>query len=145
MMYMNRIWCISRVATAVELAEKLTQRTWCCCTGFELDGYLWLNDSTGENGAQEYAVVRKPTDDDPHFWQVESITASWCSESELLRCIHDVQGGIAATEIASGPVVVAKSLADLSAALGVNDRPQSFIVHPRVETPEQHGRCHHCA
>jgi hypothetical protein len=145
MMHKNRVWCIAPVATAEELAEKLTQHTWCCCTGFDLDGYLWLNDATCEDGAQEYAVVRKPTADDPHYSQVESITASWCSMLQLLRYIQDVQSGTAATEIAAGPVVVAKSIADLSVALGVNDQPPAYVVCPRIETPEQHGRCRHCA
>jgi hypothetical protein len=145
MMHNNRVWCVARVATAEELAEKLTQCTWCCCSGFELGGYLWLNDATCEDGAQEYAVVRKPTDAEPHYRQVESITASWCSAVQLLQYIHDVQLGSATIGCGAGPVVVAKSLADLSLALGVNDQPQAYVVHPRIETPEQHGRCPHCA
>ena len=144
-MHNNRVWCVALVATAEELAEKLTKGTWCCCSGFELDGYLWLNDATFEDGAQEYAVVRKPTDADPQYRQVESITASWCSQEELLLYIQAVHQGIAATKGAAGPVVVATSLADLSAALGANDRPAAYIVHPRIETPAQHGRCSYCA
>jgi len=145
MMHTNRIWCIARVATAEELAEKLTQHTWCCCSGFELNGYVWLNDATCEDGAQEYAVVRKPTDADPQYRQVESITASWCSQEQLLRYIQDVHSGSPATDCVAGPVVVVCSLADLSIALGVNDQPPGYIVHPTVETPEQHRRCRHCA
>ena len=44
---------------------------------------LWLNDSTGPDGAQEYAVVREED-----LMQVESIPASWCSEDELIHYAH---------------------------------------------------------
>jgi hypothetical protein len=36
----------------------LTETSWFCCTGFELDGYRYLNDSTSPDGAQEFAVVK---------------------------------------------------------------------------------------
>jgi hypothetical protein len=42
-----------------ELALKLTRQNLTSCTGFERAGYLFLNDSTGPDGAQEYAVFRK--------------------------------------------------------------------------------------
>lgn len=145
MMHENRVWCVVPVKTAEELAEKLTQHTWCCCSGFELEGYLWLNDATGPDGAQEYAVVRKPTADDPHYRQVESITASWCTEPQFLRYIREVQSGTPSDAVDSGPVVVARSVAELSAALGSQQRPQGYVVQPTLETPEQHGRCPHCA
>ena len=145
MMHKNRVWCVAPVVTAEELAEKLTQYTWCCCNGFELDGYLWLNDATSPDGAQEYAVVRKPTAADPHYSQVESITASWCTNLQMLRYIREVQSGAASPAIDSGPVIVARSVAELSAALGGEQRPPSNIFHPTLETPEQHGRCPHCA
>lgn len=145
MMHKDRIWCVAPIATAEELAEKLTQGTWCCCSGFELNGYVWLNDATCEDGGQEYAVVRKPTDADPHYRQVESITASWCSQEELLRYIHNVQSGTPAIECVDGLVVVATSLADLSAALGTDVNWPGLVVHPTLQTSEQHGRCPHCA
>ncbi len=109
MLHKNRIWCVVPVETAEELAEKLTQYSWCCCNGFELDNYLWLNDATGADAAQEYACVRKPTAEDPHYRQVESITASWCTTQQMLRYIHDVQNDSTSTMTSSGPVVVARS------------------------------------
>lgn len=144
-MHKDRVWCVAPVASAEELAEKLTQYSWCCCCGFELDGYLWLNDATGGDGAQEYACVRKPTTNDPQYRQVESITASWCTKLEMLRYIHDVQSGTTSAATSTGPVVVAKSAAEFSAALCGKEKPQARIVHPTIETPKQHGRCHHCA
>jgi hypothetical protein len=145
MMHNTRIWCIRPVATAEELAEKLTQSTWCCCTGFELGGYVWLNDAMCEDGAQEYAVVRKPTDADPNYRQVESITASWRSQELLLRYIRDVQSGTPAIHCVPGSIVPVTSLADIADALGADHRPANFIVHPTLETPEHHGRCRYCA
>ena len=50
MMHTERIWSVTPVTSQDELAEKLSQ-SWCCCTGFELDGFLWLNDATGPDGA----------------------------------------------------------------------------------------------
>ena len=145
-MHKNRVWCVAPIASAEELAEKLTQSTWCCCSDFELDGYLWPNDATCEDGAQEYAVVWKPTDADPNYRQVESITASWCSQSELLRYIHDVHSGIAVKEFDVRPEnVTVKSVAGLMFALGANDQQMDSVVCPKIETPEQHGRCPHCA
>lgn len=57
MMHKNRRWCVANVDSAEELADKLANYSWCCCCGFELDGILWLNDATGVDGAQEYAVA----------------------------------------------------------------------------------------
>ena len=59
MMHQRRRWCVSSVATAEELAEKL-HRTWTLCTGFFVSThprYLFLNDATHEDGAAEFGVV----------------------------------------------------------------------------------------
>lgn len=120
MFFETRRWCITSVASVEDLAEKLTQHTWCCCNGFALGGYWFLNDSTGPDRAQEYAVVKiagpsgKPM-------QVESLTISWCTYDQVLDYIR-------------------RSIA------GEYDRA-SFVrvVDPCIETHEQHGRCQHCA
>ena len=82
MMHNRRRWCVSAVATAEELAEKLTQHTWTLCTGFFVPThphYLFLNDATHEDGAGEFGVVAGGMDG-PHI-QIESITFSWCTMS----------------------------------------------------------------
>jgi len=145
MMHTNRAWCVARVDSAEQLVEKLTQYSWCCCTGFELGNYLWLNDATSEDGAQEYSCVRKPTEDDPHYRQVESITVSWCKPRELIGYIESIHGEAEPPSIDSGPVVVARSNSDVVAALGDQSQPKHIVVKPRIETPEQHGRCPYCA
>jgi hypothetical protein len=145
MMHNNRVWCVVPVETAQELAEKLTQYSWCCCNGFELENYLWLNDATGADGAQEYACVRKPAAKDPHYRQVESITASWCTTQQMLQYIREIQDGIKSVPLAPTQVVVTRSATEYLAALGAKQLSRSHIVHPRLETPQQHGRCAHCA
>jgi hypothetical protein len=120
MFHSNRRWCIAKVDSAEELAKKLAETTWCCCTGFELDGYLWLNDSTSPDGAQEFAVLKlngpnaKPV-------QIESITFGWCEYARSLEYIKHTLAGL--------------------------DDQNSFRrdVEPILETPETHGRCGHCA
>jgi hypothetical protein len=120
MLHKNRRWTVASVGTAEELAEKVSQHTWCCCNGFELNGYWFLNDATGGDGAQEYAVV-KVLGPDGTPSQIESITFGWCTYDRALQYIQEVLRG------------------DYDKADWA--RP----VNPAVESPEQHGRCGHCA
>src|SRR5262249_4855835 len=106
---------------AEELARLLTARTWTLCTGFELGGYLFLNDSTSEDGAQEYAVVKRPAAAGDPFVQVESITFGWCTPAQALEYIR-------------------AAVADDLDGTG-HGRP----VCPQVDTLPTHGRCPHCA
>lgn len=73
MINVKRIWGVVDIDTAEELAEKLTKCTWTLCSGFHYSGYLFLNDSFSEDGAQEYGIVKELTKK-----QVESVTFS-CS------------------------------------------------------------------
>ena len=86
MLFSRRVFQVAAVPTAEELAQKLTERTWVLCQAFELEGLIFLNDSTGEDGAQEYAVFRGDE-------QVESITFGWCSEARALELIRELQAG----------------------------------------------------
>ena len=86
MIHNKRKYNVDRVDSAAELAEKLKQCTWCLCTGFELEGYLFLNDSFTEDSAQEYAVIRDGR-------QLESITFSWCTPEDALAHIKAVLDG----------------------------------------------------
>jgi hypothetical protein len=110
------------VATAEDLAHKLTERTWTLCSGFSVEGhpeYLFLNDATHEDGAAEYSIVRRIGS--AEYVQIESITFSWCSWQEALRYVQQALAG------------------DMDG----NDFARPVTVH--LEAPEQHGRCHHCA
>lgn len=120
MFHKNRSWSEAAVATAEELAEKLTEHTWCCCNGFRVEGtaYLFLNDATSADGAQEYAAVKELPDG--MLVQVESITFGWCTKGRAVELIREVLAG---------------------------QYDQSEFAHQvkaRVETPEQHGGCPHC-
>ena len=120
MLHTRRVWCISPAVSDEELARQLIETTWCLCTGFELEGYLFLNDAFSEDSAQEYAIVKRH-DDGRSFLQVESITVSWC---DLPQMLHYVQ-------------------ATLMGEYDISD----FVheVSPCLQTPEEHGRCPLCA
>lgn len=88
MIHGKRKFSITDVGTAGELATDLTQHTWTLCTGFRHGGYLFLNDSFGPDGAQEYAVIRESDG-----VQVESITFSWCDEGKAREYIEAIVAG----------------------------------------------------
>ncbi|HUY33175.1 MAG TPA: hypothetical protein VMV69_10365 [Pirellulales bacterium] len=119
MMHKDRRWCVAPVATAEQLAHDLTERTWCCCNGFELCSYMFLNDATCGDGAQEYAVVTRR--DDGSFLQVESVTFSWCDYFTALDIIQKILRG------------------------ECDQETWVRAVAPHLESSEQHGRCPHCA
>ena len=56
MLHSKRIWSIVTAESAEWLAEQLTQFTWCGCNGFRLGDYVFVNDATCADGAQEYAA-----------------------------------------------------------------------------------------
>jgi hypothetical protein len=113
-----RRWCVGVVRDAEELAHRLIGRTWTLCTGFELDGYLFLNDSTSEDGAQEYAILKRPVDPGGPFVQVESIAFGWCSPAQALEYVRAAIAG------------------DMD---GTNLCRQ---LCPQLDTPTTHGCCH---
>lgn len=114
----RRVWCVLDVDAPKELAEKLTERTWTLCTGFRHRGYLYLNDSFSENGAQEYGVINEKTGK-----QVESITFSWCNYDEALAYIKDISEGKYDYQAWDSGVDLSK----------------------QIQAPEQHGTCPFCA
>ncbi len=121
MMHDTRRFCVGPVESPEELAEKLTGHTWTLCTGFTVRGfekYLFLNDATHEDGAGEFGVIKRLPDGT--FLQIESITFSWCDEAQALTHIQDALAGKFDASTFARP------------------------VSPRLDTPEQHGRCHLC-
>lgn len=120
MMHSTRVWCVSPIESAEELARKLTETTWCCCTGFQLGDYVWLNDASGPDGAQEYGVVHRQKPDGP-FRQIESVTISWCSPERVLELIERTLRG------------------------EFDHSDFAHEVSPVLQTAEEHGRCPHCA
>jgi hypothetical protein len=122
-MHAHRRFSVSSVASAEELAHMLTERTWCLCSGFYVQGhenYLFLNDATSEDGAGEFAVIAGALGADLHV-QIESITMSWCDFDQALGYIRDALAG----------------------RMDANDFARPVTLH--LETPEQHQRCPLCA
>jgi len=91
MLHERRTFHVADAASIEDLAEKVTECTWTLCTGFRLrvegQELLFLNDSTSENGAQEYAVFT------PDGTQIESITFGWCDAAAAEQHIRDVLAG----------------------------------------------------
>ena len=119
----ERTWFVNPVDTPEALARKLTCQSWTLCTAFDLRGYLFLNDSTAEHRAPEFAVVRKPSRSGSPFVEVASIPLAECGPEQVLDLIR-------------------------RAVAGAFDRADSVRVHsPHLETPQQHGTrpCGHCA
>ena len=120
MFFQERTWCVTPIESAEELARKLTTIVWTCCTAFELGGYLWLNDSTSPDGIAEFAVLKRQTPDG-QMLQVESITFERCNYDTSVEYIQQTLRG----EFDAGDF--------------------AHQVVPRLQTPQEHGRCHHCA
>ncbi|MGA2669833.1 MAG: hypothetical protein ABSF21_00195 [Dehalococcoidia bacterium] len=111
MFFEKRIYSIQEIETIDDLAENLTQHIWPLCTGFSHKGLLFLNDSTSEDGAGEWAVlipkdkmldeyeiedfrpvplptkIIKANIPDGMAIQIESITFGWCNQHEGVECI----------------------------------------------------------
>lgn len=91
MLHERRTFHVADVDSVEDLAEKLTQHTWTLGTAFRLTAgdqvLLFLNDSTSEDGAQEYAVFV------PDGRQLESITFGWCDESRAEDLVREVLAG----------------------------------------------------
>jgi hypothetical protein len=95
MLHPHRRFGVAPVETPEELAEKLTDHTWTCCTGFYLISYpqyVFLNDSTCEDSVQEYAVIRLNREG-TQIRQIESITFGWCSRKRAEAIIRDIIDG----------------------------------------------------
>lgn len=120
MLHESRIWGIHPASHIESLARDLTQFTWTCCTAFLLGDYIFANDSTSADGAQEYAVLRDPGAEHP-FVQIESITFSWCDENEAIELISRVLAG------------------------NYDGEHYGKVQRRRLQTRAEHKTCHLCA
>ncbi len=117
-MHSRRPWSVTPAESAQWLAEQLTQYTWCGCNAFSLGGYLFLNDATSGDGAQEFGVLIRQGD---HYVQIESLTFSWMTTEKALDIIRRVLAG------------------------EFDNERYATVDASRIQTPEEHGRCHLCA
>jgi hypothetical protein len=131
-LHKSRRWVIQPAESAAWLAEQMIGHSWCSCQGWSLAGYLFLNDQTGPDGAFEVAIVKPPAEAGGQWYQVESITFRW------------LRGDFTHTALEKARFIIE------AAATGRLDPGQpgnvAWPIAPcRVETPEGHGRCGHCA
>ena len=119
MFHHDRTWCVTPVESAKELARKLTTIVWTCCTAFELGGYLWLNDSTSPDvpSSPSLNARRRMV----RCCRLSPSHSGWCNQQQSLEYVQQtLRGEFDASEFA-------------------------HEVHARLQTPQEHGRCHHCA
>ena len=123
-MHRARRWRLGTIATAEELGTMLSTRTWTLCSGFTVEGYpqyLFLNDATREDAAAEYGIVKVIGTNE--WKQIESITFSWCDEAKAVEFVKRTLAG------------------EFDRA----DFVRNLDLQGRLDTPEEHGRCHRCA
>ena len=120
MLHRNRTWSLQAIDDAERLATKLSNVTWTCCQAFVLKGYIFANDATSADGAQEYAILRA-TQDCLELIQIESITFSWCTEERALELIKAVCAG------------------------EFDGEGFCNVARDRFQTISEHGLCGHCA
>lgn len=90
MMYTKRPHSLTDLESAAKMARELKRTTWTACTGFRAGSLIALNDSTGPDNAQEYAIIRDGV-------QIESIAVSWMeleALTELLIRLDRGEGGV---------------------------------------------------
>lgn len=115
MIHKNRCFSVAPVDSAEELANTLTKFIWCGCNGFRLGDLLFLNDSFSGDGVQEYAVIYQGK-------EIESITFGWCTEQQALEIIQGLE-----KQVANNSFNIYSDLEN------------------KIESPQEHKRCHLCA
>jgi hypothetical protein len=120
MLHSQRAWYLQAIGCPENLAYKLAHCTWTGCTAFELQDYIFANDATSADGAQEYAIL-KPSLDGSSLVQIESITFSWCSEEQALELIREIISGKYDAE------------------------SYGTVERSRFVTSSEHGTCYLCA
>ena len=86
MMFRNRSYQVWPLADLDEVVTKLTEHDWTTCQAFAVENLLLANDSTGPDGAQEYAVIRDGR-------QIESLTVSWMKPERLKEVLQELLDG----------------------------------------------------
>jgi len=73
MWHSNRSWSLQTIDSRERLAFKLAHLTWTSCQAFQVDGYIFANDSTGPDGAQAPRPIPFGVGSISHGKQVEWI------------------------------------------------------------------------
>jgi hypothetical protein len=83
-LHKQRVWNEPVEVTLEEFADKVTRYTWTTCSAWRVGEYVFLNDATSGDGAQEYAVLIADPDRPGGWLQVESWTCSWMEPREVV-------------------------------------------------------------
>lgn len=121
MRHESRVWCVTPMGSPEDVAQVLTKPMWTLCSAVDLGGYLFLNDAASEDGAQEYAVVKKPTRARGPHVHVGSVAFDRLSYDQALDFIRRVLSG------------------------QHDARNTARAVDPRLETAAEHRCCRHCS
>lgn len=92
----NSVWIKGQAkdkesSLAVILARLLTETYWTLCTAFTIGEYYFVNDATSEDGAGEWAILRK--NPNGSFDQVETITFGWLKVDKASTYISKILRG----------------------------------------------------
>lgn len=89
-MHPERCWGVIDVESAASLTADLRLTRYACCSGFRLDGYLFLNDSIDYDPdlIQDYAIVRERD-----LREVDTVAVSECSATFLLEVVTQAIAG----------------------------------------------------
>lgn len=138
MLHTKRRHLVSPVETLAELVEKLRHHSWCTCSAFSWGGLVCRNDSTGPDGAQEFAIFKGDE-------QIESLTVSWYeSDAQLAADLANLAAtGTVRPPAPSEGVVVSHSAAELAEALG--SKPIKFPSYTFRPHPGRGEYCPACA
>lgn len=87
MVHKDRRWYVTPVDSPEQLAHYLTQRASALGTGFELAGYLFLNDSMSEHVDPAYAVIKGPSGYDAVYREIDNIDFGSRDYETALGCV----------------------------------------------------------
>lgn len=118
MLHTERQFAVREVETLDELVVELATKDWCCCCAFRWGRWLFCNDSTGPDGAQEYGLFDMEMTP-PR--QVETFTIGWMKPERFRELVGALPEGLSAEvwESFDGGL-------------------------PKLEPAEQHEPCQHC-
>jgi hypothetical protein len=81
MLHKSRVWGEPVETDLDTFAKQVTTRDWTVCTAWKVGDYVFVNDASSGDGAQEYAVLIE--DEDGQWFQVESWTCSWMTPDRV--------------------------------------------------------------
>ena len=120
MLHRVRMWSVHPIETTDALAEQVTHSILKRCEAFQLDGYIFANDSRFGDVPQVYAVIRDSGDPDV-LVQIEEVVFSNLTTRQAAEFIERVRTG------------------------EFDSRNCGYVERLRFDTPDNHYFCIICA